>query len=433
MENSEVAIKRRDFVKQLVGGAALAGIGLPLTARAEERRVKIGFCAPLTGDAAAWGLPGLYGCEIWVERLNAAGGVKIGDDNYLVELAAFDNQYDPRLALEGYRQLVESEDVKFVMMLGGDTWGGVQDYANRREMLTSTLLPSDLSIDAPYLVAPCEAHPIYNVTGVDWLGRNFPELKRAGICAQADSLGDISIATYIGAFDAIDIDVVKRTSFEFDTTDFAPLVRGMLDAGVEVLCLDTAYSDYVDAITVEAFRQGFGGKIISCTCDNYRQLIAQTSAEFMENMIFQFPDFDDPALNGSFVNFEDPNRFYSTYNERHPGTWSAVSWEYASILELWSKSAARAGSVEPLDVLQAMKGEGRAPHAFGEASWWGEGFFGVNNALVGNWPVVTIRDGRARIAEFIDILAWWEQHSDTLLRSMLKNRQMWYQRGYFTS
>lgn len=428
-----MAINRRDFVKQVLGGGALAGIGLPATTVAAERRVKIGFCAPLTGEAAAWGLPGLYGCELWVERLNAAGGVSIDGQRYLVELVAFDNQYDPDKALAGYRQLVLGERVKFVMMLGGETWSAVQAFAHQQEMLTSTLLPSDLSIDSPYLVAPCEVHPIYNVTGVDWLGRNFPQLKRAGICAQGDSLGDISIATYLGAFDAAGIETVKRISFAAETTDFAPIVRSLLDERIDVLCLDTAYTDFVDAIIVEAFRQGYGGKILSCTCDNYRQLISQTSAAFMENVVFQFPDFDDSALNDPLVNFQDPNGFYQQYNERHPGTWSAVSWEYASILDLWTKAAARAGSVEPLAVLRAMKHGGTAPHAFGEAHWWGEGFFGVDNALLGRWPVVVIRDGKARIAEFVDVGAWWRQHKDKLLRSMLKNRQMWYQRSFFNS
>ena len=37
--------------------------------------VKIGFLAPLTGDLAAWGQPGLDGCRIWADWVNALGGV----------------------------------------------------------------------------------------------------------------------------------------------------------------------------------------------------------------------------------------------------------------------------------------------------------------------------------------------------------------------
>ena len=35
----------------------------------------------------------------------------------------------------------------------------------------------------------------------------------------------------------------------------------------------------------------------------------------MEGFIFQFPDFDDPAINGSQINFDDPNGFYAEYNK----------------------------------------------------------------------------------------------------------------------
>ncbi len=42
-----------------------------------------------------------------------------------------------------------------------------------------------------------------------------------------------------------------------------------------------------------------------------------------------------------------------------------------------------------------MKIGGIGPHAFGEAVWWGKDLFGIDNALVGDWPVVAIVDGRA--------------------------------------
>ena len=94
--------------------------------------------APLTGEVAGWGLPGLYGCEIWAEWINAAGGIKIGGDNYMVEFVSFDNEYLPDKALQGAKKLVTENDVKFVMMLGGSTWPGVQKFFTRRKMLTST-------------------------------------------------------------------------------------------------------------------------------------------------------------------------------------------------------------------------------------------------------------------------------------------------------
>ena len=58
----------------------------------------------------------------------------------------------------------------------------------------------------------------------------------------------------------------------------------------------------------QAFQQGFKGQIISCTVDYYQRIVERTSKEFMEGVIFQFPDFDDPKLNESSINFPKPER-----------------------------------------------------------------------------------------------------------------------------
>jgi len=423
------ALNRRRFLEGTAATAALAATGLPRPSFAAEKTVKIGFLAPLTGPVSAWGLPGLYGCRIWAERVNAAGGIKIGNDNYMVEFVEFDNEYATDKARTGAQKLIMEDEVKFVMMLGGDTWGAVQPVMNRARMLSSTLLPSDLSPDTPYLVAPCETHPIYNVTGVEWLARNHPNLSKAVICAQNDYLGQPSVATYLAAFEAEGIDVINDPLF-FDpsTTDFAPIMTSLLKDNPDIICLDTCYQPYVHALSEQAMLQGFEGQIISCTADAYPQIIDKTSKEFMEGFIFQFPDFDDEALTAKQVNFKDPNKFYAEFVDRWPGEWSAVAWEYPAIMDLWKAAAEKAGSVEPMDVLAAMKEGGTAPHAFGPATWWGEEIFGINNALVGDWPVVVIQDGKARIQEFRSIPDWWDKHGDLLIKHMESLGQMYYQR-----
>jgi branched-chain amino acid transport system substrate-binding protein len=109
--------------------------------------------------------------------------------------------------------------------------------------------------------------------------------------------------------------------------------------------------------------------------------------------------------------------------------WSAVSWDYASIMELWADAATRAGSIEPAAVLAAMKEGGKGMHAFGEANWWGTELFGIDNALVGNWPVVVIENGKAVIKEYRSIPAWWDKHKDLLIKHMTDLGQMYNQRG----
>ena len=426
-------ISRRKFLgTSAASGAALAtiGTGLSRVAFAAGDTIKIGFLAPLTGPVSAWGKPGLDGCLIWADWVNAKGGVKIGGKSYKIEFVGYDNEYDAAKARTGATKLIKEDGVKLVMMLGGDTWPGVQKIAEREGMLFSTLLPSDLTPETKTLLAPCEVHPIYNVTGVEWLAENKKNLKTAAICAQDDALGKPSVATYLAAFEAAGIEVIGKPEF-FDpaTTDFAPVMTKLLAGKPDILCLDTCYADYVHPLCEQAFQQGYKGQIISCTADFYQKIIEKTSKAFMEGFIFQFPDFDDPAMNSKGVNFVKPNEFYAEYAKRYGASeWGAVSWEYASIMDLWADAAAKAGSAEPAAVLKAMKAGGTGKHAFGDAKWWGKELFGIDNALVGDWPVVAIEDGKARIKAFKSIPAWWDKHSALMIKHMTALGQMWNQR-----
>jgi branched-chain amino acid transport system substrate-binding protein len=283
-------------------------------------------------------------------------------------------------------------------------------------MLVSTLAPADMTADTPYLIAPVEVHPIYNVTGVDWVARNWPDKKTLAIATQDDELGLSSLATYRAACEVAGIEIVDEKLFGFDVVDFAPVVSALLAKNPDILCWDTAYPDYVTLMTEQAFLQGFKGKFVSCTLDQYPNVIDKTSQEFVEGFIFQFPDFDDPIMQGPDINFANAAEFYRIYNEKYPGAWNAVSWEYAGILESWKLGVELAGSYEPLDVLAALKGMETFPHVFGPAKWWGKDFFGVDNAPIGRWPVVQMQNGKAVIVEMADVMAWLEQHQDVLYR-----------------
>ena len=64
----------------------------------------------------------------------------------------------------------------------------------------------------------------------------------------------------------------------------------------------------------------------------------------------------------------------------------------------------------------------------GEAEWWGKELFGIDNALVGNWPVVVIKDGKARIQQYKSIPAWWAKNKDLMIKHMTALNQMYFQR-----
>ena len=412
-------ISRRDLLRATAAGAVAAGTsGLPMGLfAASNKTVKIGMNIPMTGDYAPWGLPGLYGCEIIANDINAAGGVKIGSDKYNIEMVAFDHAYDTEKAVQGYKKLVLEDDVKMVMMLGGSTVASVLPWAQRKKMLTTTLLPSDITTKSDYLIATCESHPLYNVTGVEWLAKNFPNAKTAAIVTNNDAeYGLQSAATYKAAFEVEGIDVIDVNLHGFDITDFAPIVSSVLAKKPDIFCMATSF--YVTPLMEQLYHQGFKGKIISCTLDYYDEIIAKTSEEFVNGTIFQFPDFDDPALNDQGVNFPNPGEFDAKFRKDHPNDWSAVSWEYPAILLNWIEGAKQAGSVEPTKVLNALKSNSNPEFVFGDGQWWGSELWGQDNSVVGRWPVVVVENGKARIQEYRSVSDWLAKNKSVLIKHM---------------
>jgi branched-chain amino acid transport system substrate-binding protein len=297
-------------------------------------------------------------------------------------------------------------------------------------MVSTTLLPSDLTPETTYHIAPVEVHPFYNVTGIEWLDINRPELRTMAITSQDDELGRPGVAAKVAAAEAAGIEVIYMEFFDIATTDFAPVVSDMMATNPDIMCWDTAYPDFVNLLTQQAFEQGYEGQLESCTLDFYDAIIEKTSVEFLEGFIWQFPDFDDPALNPSPNPFAtvQPAEFFSEYNQQYPGTWSAVSWEYQGILDQWKQAVLYADSIEPMAVFEAWKEAPDIYHPFGVGTWWGRPFWGIDNAFMAPWPVVEMQNGKAVIVEFRNQLDWWERNKEFMIEVNEEFGEMWYQR-----
>ncbi|WP_405401847.1 ABC transporter substrate-binding protein [Paracoccus sp. Ld10] len=397
--------------------------------RMTEAGARIGILAPLSGPMAAWGGPGLNGCAIWAERINGQGGLTVGATRQRVTLIARDAAASPAAIRSAARDLVDHEGVRILLTLGGDSLAPALPWLMARSALVSTLLPFDLSPDTPSLIAPAEVHPLFVVTAVSWLATARPDLRRVALCSQTDMMGRPSLATYRAAFAAEGIGIVHQVQYDPAAPDAPAIVAAMLAHDPQILCWCSSDPPMVEALTEAAFLAGFGGPIISCTGDRYRRLVARTTAAFMENFIFNFPDFDDPALRERAFFSIGPSDFYDSFQRRFPGQWSAVSWEYASVLDLWQSAVEIARTTEPAHVLQVMKRGAQMMQLFGPARWGGEALFGVDNALIGSWPVVRVIGGKARIVTFGSVLDWLDRHEALLVAEMAGMGLLWHQRG----
>lgn len=406
---------------------SVTGALRPLGAK-NRSPVRIGFVTPLSGLEGEWGQQGIDGCRIWADGINASGGLMVAGRRHLVEIVTHDSATGPEATLTAARDMVERLKVRLILTLGGESFAPVLPYLMSRRVLVSTLLPTDLSPDTPFMIAPAEVHPLFAVTGVEWLNKVAPAARKVALCSQNDRLGLPSLAVYRAALEATEHEIVKEVRYAPDNENAAEIVRVMMAEDPDILCWCSASPPMMHALTEAAYKQGFTGEILAATADDYPRMLARTSTDFMSRYTFHFPDFDDPKLADTAFFFRRPKEFFDRYNQLFPGKWNAVSWEYASVLDLWHNAVEVADTIDPISVLAAMKQRQEMQHAFGPARWYGTPLFGVDNALVGDWPVVKIKEGRARIVAFGSVLSWLETHEDLLKTHMSDLGQMWYQR-----
>ncbi|MCK5430044.1 MAG: ABC transporter substrate-binding protein, partial [Anaerolineales bacterium] len=241
---------------------------------------------------------------------------------------------------------------------------------------------------------------------------------------QDDTLALGGSAFYEAVSESYGRDLFRNEFFDWGVTDFAPIVSSLIADDPDMIHLGASYPNFVILLMEQLYLQGYDGDVQGATFDQYQNIIDKTSVEFLEGFAFDFPDFDDALLT------PEQNAFADEYNLRFPGEWSAVAWEYAAILDTWVDGVRKADSIESIDVFNALKSSPTVRHPFGEGRWWGDPYYGNDNVLIGPWPIVEMRDGKATIVEFRDQLDWWyrDNNNELAIKWSEEYDIMWWQR-----
>jgi branched-chain amino acid transport system substrate-binding protein len=367
--------------------------------------VKIGYNAPLSGPAAAWGLPGLEGVGIWLDKINGAGGIRVGDKSYKVEIIKYDNEAIGSKALLGARKLVLEDNVVAMLMLGGATSSAVQPFLTKHKIITFVLIASDIAPDRPYLMDVTDNFPVYHLLHTAYIAKAHPKAKTAAIVSQDDQIGLAGIAWSEAGFEAAGINMVYSKPFAVETTDFAPIVSAVLPKNPEIISMGATYPEFQALIVEQLYTQGWKG-ILTSACWDYNAIVAKVPKEFVAGAILGFPDFDDPKLT------KEHHEFWNEWRKRYPEPhgFSDITWEYAAALDVWKYGVQLAGSVKPEEVFKALKAAKTVPHSFGPGVWWGKEVFGMDNLLVPTWPMTEVQvNGKPLIVDWMNALDWIKQ------------------------
>ncbi len=102
-------------IRMKTGVAAAFALALTTgSAFAAEKKLTIGVADALTGGGAVYGLPQANAVRMAADEINAAGGIKVGADNYKIDVIAYDDKANPTEATNAVRKLIDRDGVKYI-------------------------------------------------------------------------------------------------------------------------------------------------------------------------------------------------------------------------------------------------------------------------------------------------------------------------------
>jgi len=95
----------------------------------------IGAITPMSGLGASWGIPQTKGLGMAVDSINKAGGVRIGDTHYAIDLKLMDSKLDTAEAVSCCHKLIEQYKVKAIFTSDSAAGVAIRDIRDAAKVI----------------------------------------------------------------------------------------------------------------------------------------------------------------------------------------------------------------------------------------------------------------------------------------------------------
>ena len=356
--------------------------------------LKIGVLGVMSGPAASWGLVNRYCAEVTAKMYNAAGGVKIGDEMYMIEVISIDDKNDPKNSIAGAERLTYQEDIKYIIGPNVDTTAraivpviekaGAMNfpYAFDRTLYSPPASNSVLGMIASYQAGPViYKHLMENmgVKSVAFVARNESDplnQRREGV--EAANMLNLNI-------------VAAEDTYEPGTTDFFPVMSRIVQQNPDLIVLSGVAPSDAPLLIRAARELGYGGLISTETAQDAK-ILAEVAGETANGFI-SVGGASTPEISDEYM-----NEFRAAYVD-HVGEWNDEAGTKVYALEMIIETLKLAGpeAIDDIEVFKAAMGQLNVENRLlvGENSlkFVGSGFFGQMRQLPIPMVVNEYRDG----------------------------------------
>jgi branched-chain amino acid transport system substrate-binding protein len=335
-------------------GVLLASAGL---AHAQDV-IKLGAAVQLTGAEANTGRYYRDSYQLTIDKINAAGGVKVGGKSYKLALTLLDNQSDVNLGVRQYVQLITSDKVNFLlgpfasnhalndssiaekyqipMVQGGGA--STQIYSRGYKYIFGTLPPAD----------------DYYASTIDMLSKSDPKPKTVALVAADDSF-DVSVAkgtrTHIknaGMTLAVD------QSYREGNADFSTILAEIKSKNVDAILWSGHETEALNFLRemkgLDVNPRDYYGFTVGVPTEDFRRALGK-DANYAFGMTSWLPD---TSLKDRW--FGDAAAFAKAYHDKFNYDPDYHAASAAADVETFAMAIEKAGSLDPKAVRDAIAG-----------------------------------------------------------------------------
>jgi branched-chain amino acid transport system substrate-binding protein len=228
--------------------------------------IKIGINAPITGDIPKVGEGSKYAGEMWLEDINAAGGLDVGGKKYQVELVVEDNESKAESAVAANTKLITQDEVLVIVGPQASKQavpaGEVADN-NQTPMISPWSTNPRTTENRPWVFRACFLDPFQGPVVANFVTEEFGFTKAAVLYDVASDYPKGLAEFFKQAWEDLHgpDSVVAYESFTTKDRDFSAQLTKIKDSGAEFF-FTPQYYDEVPLIVKQAHELGWDKPIV---------------------------------------------------------------------------------------------------------------------------------------------------------------------------
>ncbi len=232
----------------------------------KESSIKVGINAPITGDIPKVGEGSKFAAQMWLEDINAAGGLDVGGKKYKVEIVVEDNESKAESAVKAMTKLItEDEVIAVVGPQSSKQAVPAGEVANnyKTPMISPWSTNPNTTKDRPFVFRGCFLDPFQGPVLANFIKEEFGFTKAAVLYDVASDYPKGLAEFFKMAWEKNNGpgSVVAYESFTTKDTDFSSQLTQIIRSGAEVLFTPQYYNE-VALIVQQAKELGWNGPIV---------------------------------------------------------------------------------------------------------------------------------------------------------------------------